>query len=73
MNLKAVGLIIIVMGFALTIYTGFNFTTKDKVLDFGGVEITHDKEHSINWSPFIGIGAIVVGGVLFISGRRKSV
>jgi|BarGraIncu00222A_1022003.scaffolds.fasta_scaffold617955_1 formate-dependent nitrite reductase membrane component NrfD len=71
MNLKAVGLIIIVMGFILTIYTGFNFNTKDKILDLGGFQITKDKEHSINWSPFIGIGAIVIGGVVFSFGGRK--
>ena len=71
MKFKAIGLIIIVIGFALTIYTGFDFKTKDKVLDLGGFQITKDKEHSINWSPFIGIGAIIVGGVIFFSGNRK--
>jgi len=65
MNLKAIGFIIIVIGFALTIYTGFDFKTKDNILDLGGFQLTKDKEHSINWSPFIGIGAIIVGGVIY--------
>jgi hypothetical protein len=71
MKLKAIGLIIIVIGFALTIYTGFDFKTKDNMLDLGGFQLTKDKEHSINWSPFIGIGAIIVGSVILFSGSRK--
>jgi len=73
MNLKAIGLIIIVMGFILTIYTGFDFKTKDSMLDLGGFQITKDKEHSINWSPLIGIGGIVIGGVIFFLGGKKPV
>ena len=73
MKLKAIGFIIIVLGFALTIYTGFDFKKIDKMKDLGSMEIFTDKEHSINWSPFIGIGAIVVGTVIFFSGSRKPV
>lgn len=72
MNFKAIGLFIIVVGFAMTIYTGFNFQTRDKLLDFGGIQIMKDKEHTINWSPLIGIGAVIVGSVVFFSGSRKT-
>jgi hypothetical protein len=71
MNLKAIGLIIIALGFVLTIYTGFDFNAKDKILDFSGVEITKDSEHSIKWSPLIGVGIMVIGGVIFSVGGNK--
>ncbi|MFA7227727.1 MAG: LPXTG cell wall anchor domain-containing protein, partial [Melioribacteraceae bacterium] len=64
-------IIIIIIGLLMTIYTGFDYVTKEKVVDIGSVEITADKEHSANWSPFIGIGTMIIGGVLFISGRKK--
>ena len=71
MNIKTIGLIIIVIGLIMTLYTGFNYVTKEKIVDIGGVEITADKDHTANWSPFIGIGIMVIGGVVFLYGKRK--
>jgi hypothetical protein len=71
MFLKAIGLVILILGFILTIYTGFDFSSKEKVVDMGSFQITHDKEHTTNWSPLIGIGTMVIGGVVFFSGSKK--
>lgn len=71
MNTKTIGLVITVIGLVMTLYTGFNYVTKEKVVDLGSVQITRDKEHSANWSPFIGIGVMVIGEVVFLSGRKK--
>lgn len=53
------------------LYTGFNYVTREKVLDIGSIQITMDKERTTNWSPFIGIGVMVIGGVVFLSGKKK--
>ncbi len=71
MNLKTVGLVIITIGLLMTLYTGFNYVTKEKVVEIGSVEITADKNNKATWSPFIGIGIMVIGGVVFLSGRKK--
>lgn len=71
MNSKSVGLILIVIGLIMTLYTGFNYVTREKVIDIGSVEITADKEHTARWSPLIGIGVIVVGGAVFLFGKKK--
>jgi len=71
MNAKTIGLIILVIGLLMTLYTGFNYVTKEKVVDIGSVEITADKEHTASWSPFIGIGVMVIGGVVFLYGKKK--
>ena len=71
MNAKTIGLIIIGIGLIMTLYTGFNYVTKEKVVDIGDVEITADKEHTASWSPFIGIGVMIIGGVVFLAGKRK--
>jgi LPXTG-motif cell wall-anchored protein len=55
----------------MTIYTGFNYVTREKVIDIGSVEITADKEHTASWSPLIGIGVIVVGGAVLLFGKKK--
>jgi hypothetical protein len=71
MNTKTIGLIILVIGLLMTFYTGFNYVTREKVVDFGSIEITKDKDHAASWSPFIGLGVMVIGGVVFLSGRKK--
>jgi len=71
MNIKAIGLIIIAIGLIMTLYTGFNYITKEKVVDIGDIEITADKEHTASWSPFIGLGVMVIGGVVFLVGKKK--
>jgi LPXTG-motif cell wall-anchored protein len=40
-------------------------------VDVGGVEITADKDHTVNWSPFIGIGIMVIGGGGFFIRKKE--
>jgi len=69
--MKKVGIIIMVIGLALTIFTAFTYFTKEKVVDIGKIEITANKAHNVNWSPLIGIAVIAVGGIFFWQGSKK--
>jgi len=71
MNAKTIGIVIMVIGLVMTLYTGFNYVTREKVVDIGNIEITADKDNSVSWGPFLGIGVIVIGGVVFLAGRKK--
>ncbi len=71
MNSKTVAIIIMVIGLLMTLYTSFNYITREKVVDIGGIEITADKNNTISWGPFVGLGVIVIGGVVFFAGRKK--
>jgi len=71
MNAKTIGIVIMVIGLVMTLYTGFNYVTREKVVDIGDIEITADKEKSVNWGPYVGIGVIIIGGVVFLAGRKK--
>jgi hypothetical protein len=70
--LKTAGIIILVIGLLMTMYTGFTYVTKEKVVDLGELEITKDNHHTIHWQPYVGIGAIIIGGVVLFLGRKKS-
>jgi uncharacterized membrane protein YidH (DUF202 family) len=72
MNKKTIGIIIIAVGLLLTLYTGFNYVTREKVMDMGDVHVSINENHTTNWSPFIGIGIMVIGGVVFVTGRKNS-
>ncbi|MHB9011144.1 MAG: hypothetical protein ACYC49_02840 [Ignavibacteriaceae bacterium] len=71
MNIKTIGLIIIIIGLIMTLYTGFNYVTREKVIDIGSVQITKEKDHTTSWSPFIGIGVMVIGSVVFLYGKKE--
>jgi hypothetical protein len=69
--MKTAGIIIIV-GLLMTLYTGFSYITKEKVVDMGKLEITKDNQHKVHWQPYLGIGMMVIGGVVLILDRKKS-
>lgn len=70
--MRRLGIILIIIGLILTLVTGFKFFTKEKVVDLGKIEVSANKPHTANWSPFLGVGIMVVGGILFIAERKKS-
>jgi membrane-associated HD superfamily phosphohydrolase len=70
--MKTAGIIILIVGLLMTLYTGFTYVTKEKVVDLGELEITKNNQHTVNWQPYVGIGIMVIGGVVLIFGRKKS-
>ena len=69
--MKQAGIIILVVGLLMTVYTGFTYFTKEKVVDLGAIEITKENEHTVDWQPYVGIGVMVIGGAVLITGRKK--
>lgn len=67
---KTVGIILIILGIAAFAFSGFSFTTKEKVLDVGPLEINKNKKHSINWPPVAGVLLVVSGVALLLVGRK---
>jgi hypothetical protein len=70
--MKKLGIALIALGILFSVYSGFNFVTKEKVVDIGNIQISADKNHSVDWSPILGIVLIVLGGgVLLFGGNKK--
>lgn len=67
---KSVGVILVVLGIAMMVYTGFNFVTKEKVVDLGPVEISKEKNNPVSWSPIIGV-VLLVGGIIVLARSKK--
>lgn len=68
--MKNVGIILIVVGAIMTIFTGFNVITKKEVVDLGSVEINREEKKPIYWSPITG-GIILAAGVVVLLVSRK--
>ena len=69
--MKTIGIIILLVGLALTTFTTVQFYTKEKVIDLGTVEITRNEPHTINWSPLVGIAIMGIGGVVIWQASKK--
>ncbi len=70
-QMKKAGIVIIIIGLLLTIFTAFTFFTREKVVDIGQLEITANKRHHLKWSPVIGIVVMGVGGLVFWQAPKK--
>lgn len=68
---RTIGLILIVLGVVMLIWTGFSFTKKEKVIDAGPIEISADKKETVNWSPYVG-GILLVGGIVIVAASGKT-
>ncbi len=71
MNKKILGIALVLIGGLMIAYTGFNFVTKEKVIDVGPIEVSKDNNHSVQWSPIIGAG-VLIGGIIVLALDSKS-
>jgi hypothetical protein len=69
--MKTAGLVIAIIGLVITLFTGFNYITREKVVDIGELEISANKRHNVSWSPLIGVAVMVVGGGIYLVGLKK--
>ncbi len=63
--MKALGIVLIVIGLGIVIWGAFGFKTQEKVVDIGPIHATREKEHHIPYAPLAG-GVIILGGVLLL-------
>ena len=70
MQTKTLGLVLVVIGIVMMAYTGFNYVTKEKVVDIGPLEISKEKNNPISWSPIVGV-VLLVGGIIVMARDRK--
>ena len=69
---QTLGIVLLVVGIVMLIYSGFSYTKREKVVDAGPVHISADKEKSVNWPPYAG-GILVVGGIILLAvGNRRT-
>jgi hypothetical protein len=69
--MKKAGILILILGLALTIFTAVTFFTREKVVEIGSLKITANKPHHLAWSPLIGLAVMVVGGVVILISPKK--
>jgi hypothetical protein len=69
--MKSFGMVILILGVILTLYSTVTYFTREKIVDVGSVEITKNKKHTVNWSPYLGVALIAVGGVVLYRAAKS--
>ena len=59
------GIILIVIGIVAFAYQGITYTTREKVVDIGPIQMTAEKTKTLPLPPLVG------GSVLLVLGSRK--
>lgn len=66
-----VGIILIVLGVVALAYQGITYTTSEKVVDLGPLQVEARRERTIPLPPLLGGLALAGGIVLLIIGSRR--
>lgn len=65
------GIVLIIIGVLVLAYQGFTYTTREKAVDLGPIQITAEKTHAVPLPRIVGAAALVGGIVLLVLGSRK--
>lgn len=68
--MKALGIVLILVGIAMMIFNGFNVTTERKVVDIGPLEVNAKDTDRIAWPTYVG-GLVLLGGIVVLVTSRK--
>ncbi len=67
-----IAIILIVLGISALGYQGFTYTTREKVVDLGPIQVTAEKTKTLPMAPIVGVIALVGGIVLLVMGSKKA-
>jgi hypothetical protein len=63
-----IGIVLIALGVVALAYHGITYTSREKIIDIGPIQATHETKKTIPLPPILGGGALVGGIVLVIIG-----
>jgi uncharacterized membrane protein YidH (DUF202 family) len=71
-NYMVIGIILIVVGIAALVYQGVSYTTREKAIDLGPIQVTTEQTRNIPLPPIVGGIALAGGVALLVMGNRRS-
>lgn len=69
--MRIIGIGLLLPGIFLFVARGFNFKTKEEVVDTGTIEINKTETKTISWPRYAGGIAVVAGIAILIMARKK--
>lgn len=69
--MRILGVILIVLGLLSLQFGGLSYTSKEKVVDLGPLQLTQQETRTLPIAPLVSGAALLVGLVLVIAGSRR--
>jgi hypothetical protein len=66
-----IGVALIALGIVALAYQGITYTTREKAIDIGPLEVTSERTRNIPLPPILGALALVGGVVVLVMGSRR--
>jgi TRAP-type C4-dicarboxylate transport system permease small subunit len=70
-TIRIAALALIVAGVLALAYGGFSYTKQTHQAKLGPLELSVKETETVNIPLWVGLGAIVIGGVLLVAGKPK--
>jgi len=70
--MKMLGIVLIVGGILGLVYGGFTYTKETHEAKIGPLVLSVTDKETVNVPIWVGVGAIVIGGLLLVFGSKKS-
>ncbi|MFZ4775785.1 MAG: DUF3185 domain-containing protein [Terrimicrobiaceae bacterium] len=67
-----IAIVLIALGIVALAYQGITYTTREKAIDLGPLQVTAEKTHTIPLPPVLGAIALVGGILLLATAGRKT-
>ncbi|MEB2775541.1 hypothetical protein SYJ56_09485 [Algoriphagus sp. D3-2-R+10] len=68
--MKIFSIVLIIAGIFMLFSTSFSFTTKEKVIDAGPIQVSADKKREVKWPTYAG-GVVLAAGVIMLVVSQK--
>ncbi len=70
--MKMLGIVLVIGGILGLVYGGFTYTKEAHEAKIGPIVISVTDKETVNVPIWVGVGAIVIGGLLLVFGSKKS-
>ena len=60
-----IGIALIILGVVAFVYQGITYTSREKIINIGPIQATHETKKTIPLSPILG-GVALVGGIVLV-------
>jgi TRAP-type C4-dicarboxylate transport system permease small subunit len=67
---RLIAIVLIVAGVLGLVYGGFSYTKDTTAVKVGPIELSVKERETVNIPMWAGIGAIVIGGLLLVLGKK---
>jgi uncharacterized membrane protein YidH (DUF202 family) len=68
--MRALAVVLIVLGVLALAYGGFTYTREKKVIDLGPIQASRKETSTVPLPPILGVAAILGGGIILFAGKK---